>query len=74
MHWLTSTATSTRELARRLGRRILTTSIAASAVELAGGAWFLSALHDAWPPLAGLVGGAGLVVLGMGIAGKDVEE
>jgi hypothetical protein len=61
--WLLSITTKIRDLPRRLAVR----STASAAVELAGAAWFIWGLHEAWAPLAGLIGGPLAVLVGIAV-------
>lgn len=63
MPWLLSLAKKVRDVPRVLAVR----SGASAACELAGAAWFIWALHEAWAPLAGLIGGPLIVLVGVSV-------
>lgn len=65
MPWLVSAMSKMRDLPRRLAAR----SMASAVVEAAGVAWFVWGLHEAWAPLAGLVGGPLAVLVGVAVDG-----
>jgi hypothetical protein len=61
--WLLSVKTTIFDLPRR----VLARSVASAAVEVAGAAGFMWGLHEAWAPLAGLIGGPLAVLIGVAI-------
>jgi hypothetical protein len=73
VHWLTSKTTSAITTARRVAARVATRSTAGLGVELAGFAGLVWGLHEAWAPLAGIVGGPLLVALGMAMGDNEAD-
>lgn len=70
MLWLLSAKTTIFDLPRRLVARSFTSAV----VEVVGATGFLWGLHEAWPPLTGLVGGPLAVLVGFSIDRPDRPE